>query len=181
ENYAIYSNTVIHLQEQTDLSLGVRYLRNESDRGETINTSSALLDIAISPGVTAPCDALKPFAPFTGNQRFTGYCELALDAASSSKTKSDTEEAWVYMASLQHNFTDELMAYFTHGHAWRPPGVTVGVTAPVSDDLISGDPEESDSFELGVRSEWLQGRLRANASVFHQRFDNFIGRFNDVP
>jgi iron complex outermembrane receptor protein len=181
ENYAIYSNTVLHLQENTALSLGARYLQNESDRGETINTGTALIDVPISPGVATNCAALIPFAPFTGNQRFPGYCELDLPAGSSVKTNKDTEDAWVYTASLQHNFTDDLMTYFTYGHSWRPPGITVGVTAPVSDDLISGDPEESDSYELGLRSLWLDGQVRVNASVFRQEFQNFIGRFNDVP
>lgn len=73
------------------------------------------------------------------------------------------------------------MAYVSYGHSWRPAGVTVGITAPVSPDLISGDPETSDSYELGLRSEWLNGTLRVNASVFHQDFENFIGRFEGVP
>lgn len=181
ENYAIYSNTVFRLREDTDLSLGVRYLRNESDRGQTVNTSSALIDVPISPGAQAPCVALQAFAPFTGNQRFPGYCELALPAGSFTQSGKDDENAWVYQGSLQHNFTDDLMSYFTYAHSWRPAGITVGITSPVSDDLIQGDSEESDSYELGVRSLWLEGRLRANASVYHQEFQNFIGRFNDVP
>jgi iron complex outermembrane recepter protein len=181
ENIAIYSNTVMHLQEQTDLSLGVRYLQNKADRGETINSSDALIDVPIAPGVVFDCNSLVAFAPFTGNQRFPGYCELALPAGSSTKSKSDTENAWVYSASLQHNFTDEMMGYFAYGHSWRPAGVTVGITAPVSEDLIEGDPEESDSYELGVKSMWLEGRVRANADIFYQTFDNFIGRFEDVP
>lgn len=181
ENYAIYSNTVLRLRDDTSLSLGVRYLRNESDRGQTVNTSSALIDVPLSPGTAIDCSTFAAFAPFTGNQRFPGYCELALPAGSFTQSGKEDDDAWVYQGSLQHNFTDDLMTYFTYAHSWRPAGITVGITSPVSEDLIQGDPEESDSFELGLRSLWMDGRVRANVSVYHQEFQNFIGRFNDVP
>ena len=73
------------------------------------------------------------------------------------------------------------MVYFTAAHSWRPPGVTVGITAPIPDDILFGPPEQSDAFELGLKSEWLDRRLRFNAAMFYQEFDGFIGRFEDVP
>ena len=57
----------------------------------------------------------------------------------------------------------------------------MGITADVPDDLVFGAPEESDAFELGIKSEWLDRRLRLNAALFYQGFEGFIGRFEDVP
>ena len=56
------------------------------------------------------------------------------------------------------------MVYFTAAHSWRPPGVTVGITAPIPDDILFGPPEQSDAFELGLKSEWLDRRLRFNVA-----------------
>ncbi len=182
ENKAIYANLVFHLTDATDLSVGARYLQDDTKRSQTINQDETIVDVGISPGVSTDCASLANFAPFTGNQPYPGYCELILAAGSTTQSAEKDRDHWVYSASLKHNFSDDLMAYFTYAHSWRPPGVTVGVLAPLEpEDLISGDPEKSNSYELGLRSEWLDGRLRFNASVYHQDYDNFIGRFDDVP
>lgn len=197
-NYAVYSNTVLHLTDRTDLSLGARLLRDESERSQTISTGASLNAVGIAPGVPMqfvfPANALFPGSPagcpalaiaqpvgFTGNEPFAGYCDLALTPNAVVDADNDKHEEWVYNASLKHNFTDDLMSYVSYGHSWRPAGVTVGITSDVTADLISGDPESSDSYELGLRSTWLDGRLRFNASIFHQDFENFVGRFEDVP
>jgi|JI10StandDraft_1071094.scaffolds.fasta_scaffold111418_1 iron complex outermembrane receptor protein len=182
ENKAIYSNLVFHLTDATDLSVGARYLENDQSRSQTISTDDTLIDVAIAPGVPLNCNDFAAFAPFTGNQRFPGFCELDLAASSVTQSADEQLDHWVYTTSLKHNFTDELMSYVTYSHSWRPAGVTVGITSPLTpEDLISGDAETSDSYELGMRSEWLDGRLRVNASAYHQDYNNFIGRFNDVP
>ncbi|MCB1844640.1 MAG: TonB-dependent receptor [Halioglobus sp.] len=185
ENIAVYSSTVLHLTDSTDLSIGVRYLENDSERNEVLNFADALIAVGISPGVSigdAGCTGLQAFAPFTGVESFPGYCDLALDLPQFTAPDSDKAKEWVYQASLQQQFSDDVMAYFTYAHSWRPAGVTVGVTTPVEDrTLIKGEDEESDSYELGLRSEWLDSRLRLNVSIYHQQFDNYIGRFNDIP
>ncbi|MCP5165350.1 MAG: TonB-dependent receptor [Pseudomonadales bacterium] len=191
KNKAIYGNLVFHLTDKADLSLGARYLEDKSDRVENIDTGSALLafdiasQIGLQPGTPVNfCGApgVLPMPPFTGTETYPGYCDLRLDASSFSQPASEKKEHWVYNASLQYNFTDDMMVYFTFAHSWRPPGVTVGITSPVTPSkLISGDPEESESYELGLRSEWMDSRLRFNASVYHQDYNNYVGRFNDLP
>ena len=53
------------------------------------------------------------------------------------------------------------------------PSATVGPT----------DDEESDSFEAGIKSELLDGRLRVNATAFHTNYKNlqFIERHDPRP
>ncbi|WP_170150129.1 TonB-dependent receptor [Parahaliea mediterranea] len=184
EEYAIYSNTTLHLSEQTDLQIGVRYLETEEERSQTITTSEAEIAIGIAPGapLNGLCGSLVGLGVgFNGDETYNGYCDLVLAGSSFTQPASQKQDAWVYTASLKHEFSDEVMAYLTYGHTWRPAGVTVGVTAPVSEDLIQGDAEESDSYEIGLRSDLMDRTLRVNASLFHQQFDNFIGRFNDIP
>jgi len=175
-NRAIYSNTVFHFSSGTDLSLGVRYLQDDMVRTQALNTSSAL--VAGNVGLPAGSCA---FVPGAASETYPGFCDFPIPASNFALPKSTTNKEWVYSASLAQHFTDHAMAYLSYGHSFRPAGVTVAITTPVSPDLIFGRNETSDSFELGTKTEWLDGRLRFNAALFYQKFDGFIGRFYTVP
>jgi iron complex outermembrane receptor protein len=91
-----------------------------------------------------------------------------------------TLQATIVSASLKHNFTRDLMAYFNFGTSWRPgsasnPIQTRGQTniTGVLADLLYPAPEKSKSYEVGVKSQLLGGALRVNADLFHQTFENF--------
>src|SRR5699024_10018032 len=45
--------------------------------------------------------------------------------------------------------------------------------ACLPDDLLRYDPETTDSVELGLKSEWMDGRLRLNGAIFYQVYDDF--------
>lgn len=89
-------------------------------------------------------------------------------------------KATIYSASLKHRFSESLMAYASYGSSWRP-GSSTGPTAlrnlstvsPALKALYFPDAEKSDSYEIGVKSNWLDNRLRVNISAYHQRFKNF--------
>ena len=190
KNQAIYGNLVFHLTEKADVSVGVRYLEDDVKRSQTLDIGSGLIAIDIATPAGSPpgvplgyCGSgALPMPPFTGTETYPGYCDLQIDASSFTEGGSDNHKEWVYDASLRYNFTDEMMAYFTFAHSWRPAGVTVGITSELTPiELLSGDPEETDSYELGFRSEWLDNRLRLNTSVYYQDYSNFIARFEEVP
>lgn len=67
-----------------------------------------------------------------------------------------TNYADIYSASLKHHFTDNLMAYINFGSSWRGPAASIGdfsaVKSPNQLEFASTAPEESESFEIGVRS-----------------------------
>ncbi|TCM20471.1 iron complex outermembrane receptor protein [Novosphingobium sp. PhB165] len=88
--------------------------------------------------------------------------------------------ATIYSASLKHNFTRNLMAYASFGTSWRPGSATNPVQLRNQSQpygllasLYYPDPEKSKSYELGIKSLWLDGKLRVNLTGYHQTFDNF--------
>jgi iron complex outermembrane receptor protein len=124
------------------------------------------------------------FCPFIGavSETYPGACDFPVQLAQpGTQDGSSAEREFVYNASLKHDFTDDFMGYVSYGHSFRPAGVTVGITAVISDDLIQGESETSDSYEAGFKSTWMDRRLRFNGAVYHQDFENFIGRFEGVP
>jgi len=171
-NKAIFANTIFHFSTGTDLSLGVRYLKNDSERSQTLNLSSALVALPF-PCAFVPGGVASPYGP--------GACDIPIPASTFSLPQSASDKAWVYGASVTQHFNDDVMAYLSFGHSFRPAGTTVAIQAPVSSDLIFGRNETSNSFELGTKSEWFDKRLRFNAAVFYQKFSGYIGRFYSVP
>lgn len=82
----------------------------------------------------------------------------------------------IYLASIKHNFTDDLMAYASVGTSYRPPNVVIGgPTAPsaLQQSFLKIDAETSDSYEIGVKSSWFDNRLRFNVTGFYQKFKNY--------
>lgn len=75
-----------------------------------------------------------------------------------------------FKAGLDYRFTDDLMTYFSFTQGFK-----AGEFGPrASSQFAVGptDDEKANSFELGVRSSWLDGRLQANATAFHTNFEN---------
>jgi iron complex outermembrane recepter protein len=171
ENRAIYGNLAFHLTDKTDLEVGARYFNDKQALSATVifrETQIALPPEALGlpPGLT--CDMVG--LPST----YAGFCDVtAIPASSTFQSRETDDKDWTYGASLRHRFTEDLMAYLTYGHSWRGGGMTVGVSG-VPDDVLFYDAEESDALEFGVKSEWLDGRLRVNAAIYRQKFKGYI-------
>jgi iron complex outermembrane receptor protein len=102
------------------------------------------------------------------------------DCADADRTTSDTDQ--VYRASLEFQFNDDIMAYTTWGEGYRPGGLNrfcatrVPAGLPGQGEEVIGCAFRSDfltSFEVGIKSTLLDGRMRINASVFWQEWEDF--------
>jgi len=102
------------------------------------------------------------------------YTDIDIDASALDRGY----DAFTGNASYTHRFSPDLMAYASYGTSYRPGGYTDNITgAPVPASYFLYDEEKSQSAELGVKSNWLDGRLELNANLFHQKFDGYIGQF----
>lgn len=90
-------------------------------------------------------------------------------------------EALTGSASYQHFFDSGLMIYASYGRGYRPGGSNVDTTAPyLPQSIFNFKPEKSDSFEVGVKSEFLDRHLVINADIYNQTFNNFISHINGI-
>ncbi len=74
------------------------------------------------------------------------------------------------MAGLDAQITDEAMAYFLYSRGFKSGGYNV--RAGSVESLGPYDPEYVDSMEVGLKSDWFEDRLRANASLFWNIYDD---------
>lgn len=75
-----------------------------------------------------------------------------------------------YRVNLQYDWTESLMTYVQWATGFKGGGISPRPFAPAQ--AVPFDPEELDSYELGVKSELFDRRLRVNASVFFSNYTN---------
>ncbi len=69
-------------------------------------------------------------------------------------------------------FTDDISAYARYALGWKSGGFNGEAASP--DEFFAGyDDEEVTSYELGVKSLLMDGRLQLNAAVFYNEFEDF--------
>jgi iron complex outermembrane receptor protein len=74
------------------------------------------------------------------------------------------------MAGFDAQITDEAMTYFLYSRGFKSGGYNV--RAGSIESLGPYDPEYVDSMEVGLKSDWFEDRLRANASLFWNIYDD---------
>jgi iron complex outermembrane receptor protein len=70
--------------------------------------------------------------------------------------------------AVTYQLNDDMMVYGTWGEGFTSGGVTISPNFP---DPIILDPEIISTREFGLRSDWLDGRLRFNATYFASKWD----------
>lgn len=78
---------------------------------------------------------------------------------------------WIYRWGVRYHFNDDHMAYFTNSTGFRSGGFSPRASTP--DELSAGfAPETLTNFEAGIRSTFMEGRMKFNATVFHMIYDD---------
>ena len=98
-------------------------------------------------------------------------------ARSVSADEDKNSYASIYMGSVKYKFTDDLMAYATVGTSWRPGISVIGsrnvVRTPEEIQFSVLQPEKSTSYEVGLKANALDHRLRTAVSAYYQDFKNY--------
>jgi iron complex outermembrane receptor protein len=147
--YGLFANAAIHFGRVVDLTLGVRESYDEKEFSNELFASDN-------------------FVPQFGG--------------STTVTAKDDWEATDYRATVDFNITDDVMLYLTSSKAFRSG--TFSVPGPVA---VTGQPyqirpqpalvppETLYNDEIGIRTEWLDGRLRFNATYYEMDYTDRQG------
>lgn len=138
------------LERKLELTLGVRY--NVDDR--------ALARYSIEDGVL--------------EENYGTPTAASPDGADASKTFKKFNPSF----TVNYHWSDELSTYAKVSTAYRAGGFYS--TAPVGQFNDSAfDPENVTNYEVGVKSEWLDRRLRLNAAAFSGRLKDMQVPYNN--
>jgi iron complex outermembrane receptor protein len=97
-------------------------------------------------------------------------------------TDKDSWEAVDWRATVQYDWTDDLMTYVTASRGFKSGGFNgeISVLQPgPSYEIEPFDPEFVMSYEAGIRSEWFNNRFRANLTGFTMDLDSTVIQIAD--
>jgi iron complex outermembrane receptor protein len=138
------------------------------------NASFALTkDLNLSAGVRFTAEEKDYFR--TTSTFFAGAAFLnGTFAFRGSETWSDVSP----MVSLDYQATENAMFYARYASGFKSGGFNGRANNPGEDQPY--DPETLQSFEIGAKTDWADGKLRANASVFYNDYTDFQARVSRV-
>ena len=151
ENYAAFVHGDYAVTDHWGVTAGGRY---HEDQGELSRRPERPEQL---PVLSAPM--ASPRAP-------TAYC--------GTFPRSGQPEWHIFDPTLgiQYHFNTDLMAYASWGKGFKAGGWTTRLSAVIpSPKAAEYSPEYSKTWELGLKSEWFDHRLRANAAVFYTDYN----------
>ena len=75
-------------------------------------------------------------------------------------------------AGIQYDFTSRVMGYATYSRGYKGPAFNVFYNETASNSAAIS-PETSDSYEVGLKTQWFDRTLTVNLAAFNERFYNF--------
>jgi outer membrane receptor protein involved in Fe transport len=192
---ALFTNNTWHATDALDLTLGLRYTREDKELDSSYSNpnGSPGCSSMLAPGGQArvaqallargvPAAALPQVIP-----QVIGFSCLpwANPLHNGRVTHQESEEKeWSGTLKAAYRFNEHVMGYVSGARGYKAGGFnldrvqsntglssgTSGIV-PVNDTSFPG--EFVDSYELGAKTTWADGNLLANATLFHQTYEDF--------
>jgi len=86
------------------------------------------------------------------------------------QNEENTWDAWTYDFTPSFQLTDDINLFFRYARGFRSGGYNASVTTQAAVNTVQ--PERNDSYELGTKTAWLDGRLIANATAFYYEWND---------
>ncbi|RAK63045.1 TonB-dependent receptor [Phenylobacterium kunshanense] len=89
----------------------------------------------------------------------------------SNFTSSDTYERFTPRVSISYDITPDVTTYASFSQGFKSGGFDMRADAILTPTSINGyDPEKVDSYEAGLKGNFLDGRLSLNSAVFYSKY-----------
>ena len=84
---------------------------------------------------------------------------------------SQSWKVWTPTFGIQYHISPDAMAYASYSKGFKSGGWTTRLSNPISDPAAARfNPEYDDTYELGLKSTWLDRHLQANFAVFESKY-----------
>jgi iron complex outermembrane recepter protein len=150
ESMSAYAQTYITLTDQLKLQAGIRYTHEKTAMLASTATSLSATGVTTFDGVSpdgTPNIDLGTVAPPLGR-------------------KSWNNVGW--KLGLDYKPNDDVLLYGYWARGFKSGGFTGRIGVP--SDLGPYDPEEVDTFEIGLKADFLDNRLRTNIAAFYTNY-----------
>lgn len=155
ESTGLYAQGTLDVTEKLALTIGIRHTEDDKlfSLSQTTREDVALVALAASLGLS-PSIAVPDIA---GCDPSVTDCVTVPEVSG-----GDTFTATTPRLAFEYQFTDDVMGYASASKGFKAGGTNDSV----ADITVPFQPEELWSYELGVRSDFANGRARLNATYF---------------
>ncbi len=203
KSLALFTNNTWHATDALDLTLGLRYTREDKELDSVYSNPNGSLGCAATlanPGGRVGAALAARIPGFSmlpaANQaailnavapQVAGYMCLpwanALHHGRATHQEREEKE-WSGTLKAAYRWNDNVMTYASAARGYKAGGFNLD-RVQSSNGLSSGGAgitpvndtsfpgEFVDSYELGAKTTWADGNLLLNATLFHQTYDNF--------
>ena len=153
--WAVYADGSFDVNDKLTLSAGVRYTEDKKDF-ERYNLGTAANPVS-------NIISLDQFAgPFVN--------PLPESAFGNVQKNSETWDAVTYRLVADYKINDDMMVYASFATGFVAGGFSETCGSEFS--CSPYDSEENENFEIGLKSDLLDGTLRLNLAAFHTQYEN---------
>ncbi len=146
ENFAIFADGTVNFSDRFRGIVGLRWTQDDLSFNHTYNFSPSP-----GPGIrTAPAGS-GPTAFLSG---------------------SDSSDNVSGRAGVQFDVNDDVMTYVSYARGYKGPAFNVFFNMTANNAAVI-DAETADSYEVGLKSTWFDGRMILNGAAFWASYDNF--------
>jgi iron complex outermembrane recepter protein len=169
ESKALYGETNYKFTDATTLTVGARITQDSKD---WIGRQQVFVQQLASPtGAIVPGFTYQQLGGLMNAANFSAYPFGVV-------TDSHTWTQPTYRATLSHQYDPDLFGYVNFSHGFKAGGyndqVGTGGTPITAAEKAPTSPEKADSFEVGVKSELFDRRIRLNEALFYVRYSDLI-------
>ena len=179
-SYAVFGQLDYAFNEQWSVSVGSRYTydKKEIEQGlenfedPAFDTSVLAGALGVSPAVVEAIFAPRPAVilgiPANGPGEVAAFAATGDISALNFPYRANADDDWnkvTSSASINWNYSEDGMLYLGFSQGYKS-GAFVSSVTNAEAAVVPLEPEEVDSWELGLKAEFLNNRLRVNASVF---------------
>jgi len=153
--WAVYADGSFDVNDKLTLSAGLRYTEDKKDF-ERYNLGTAANPVS-------NIISLDQFAgPFVN--------PLPESAFGNVQKESETWDAVTYRLVADYKINDDIMVYASFATGFVAGGFSETCGSEFS--CSPYDSEENENFEIGLKSDLLDGTLRLNLAAFHTQYEN---------
>jgi len=182
DTFALFTNNSYQVTDQLELTVGLRFTRDEKTLTTQYNTTGSSCD----QGEAAFGTLARLLGQTTATTIVGGLCLNSqnndFDALGRYKQKN-TEDEFSGTAKLAYRWNPDVMTYASYSRGYKAGGfnldreqaILLTATGPnfTADADTGFKGEFVDSYELGAKTSWFDRTLLLNAAVFYQKFTDF--------
>ena len=166
---ALYGETNYKFTEATTLTIGARITQDSKD---WIGRQQVFVQQLPSPtGAIVPAFTYAQLGGLMNADNFAAYPYGVV-------TDSHSWTQPTYRVTLSHQFDPDVFGYVNFSHGFKGGGyndqVGTGGTPITNAEKQPTNPEKADSFEVGMKSELFDRRVRLNEALFYVRYTDLI-------